>query len=122
MPDFMRVRIITRDVSEFPHRDLATIPLSTSLEVWWGERDVLPGYVTVMDLGEQRLDFGGGLDLTPRTADNYDTSLDSTLSSPVARPTSPRRSGRRAARKKTTRRKAKAKTSARRSGGRAKKT
>ena len=117
MPNSMRVRIITRDISMFPHRDLEHVPLHTDLEVWWGTKDVPTRYVTVMELGEQRLDFGGGLDLTPRSADSYDKSLDSIESSPVSRRV-PRKNSRREARRKTTRKKAKAKPASGRSRGR----
>lgn len=119
MPDFLRARIITRDISEFPHRDLENIPLTCDVSLWWGAKPVPRGYVTVIELGEQRLDFGGGIDLTPRSADNYDTSLDSIESTPVVR-SGPRRTGRRAVRKKTTRKKAKATRGVGRPRGRAK--
>jgi hypothetical protein len=116
MPDFLRARIITRDISMFPHRDLENIPLVTDLELWWGDKPVPSGYVTVIDLGEQKLDFGGGIDLRHRSADSYDTSLN-TIESSLSGRSGPRRSGRRAARKKTTRKKAKAKRGAGRPRG-----
>ena len=117
MPESMRVRIITRDISGFPHRDLENVPLQTDLMVWWGEKPLLPGYVTVFELGQQRLDFGGGLDPTSRSEDTYDTSHDASASLPGGsrRGRSTRRP---AARKKTTRKKAKAQRGAGRSRGR----
>lgn len=82
MPTHLRARVITRDVSKWPHRDLENTELRTDIEMWWGDKPVPQGYVTVFELGEQKLDFEGGLDLTPHTPSNYDTSLDSSDESP----------------------------------------
>lgn len=72
MPDHMKVKLITRDISGFPHRDLEQTPLQTEIQVHWGEKPVPKGYVTMFDLGYQRMDFDGGLDMdgfSPRTED-----------------------------------------------------
>ncbi|MCK5439777.1 MAG: hypothetical protein KAI97_07520 [Gemmatimonadetes bacterium] len=76
MPDFLRARIITRDIKDFPHRDLEMTGLQTDLGLWWGDKPVPNGYVTVLELGEQKLDFEGGLDLSPHTPSNYETSIE----------------------------------------------
>ncbi len=117
MPDYMQVRLITRDIRSWPHRDLEHVPIATEMQVWWGDKDVPAGYITVMNLGDQKLDFGGGLDLTPHTADSYDRSLDK-IESSLGGPPRTRRKSRRGGRKKTTRKKAKAKAGAHRSRGR----
>ena len=76
MPEYLRARVITRDVRNFPHRDLENSELRTDIEMWWGEKPVPKGYVTVFELGEQKLDFEGGLDLSPHTPSNYETSVE----------------------------------------------
>jgi hypothetical protein len=111
----MQVRIITRDISGFPHRDLEKIPLNTDCSVWWGDKKVPQGYVTMLDLGEQQLDFCGGLELESLSADRYDIERRaeppplSTIPRPTRRKTSRRKKsrskkarGKKAARRKTT--------------------
>ena len=57
----MRARLVTRDISTFPHRDLQLVPVQCEITLWWGEKPVPKGYVTMIDLGDQPYDFGGGL-------------------------------------------------------------
>ena len=108
MPDFLKVRLITRDVSNWPHRDLENTELRTDVEVWWGTKPVPKGYVTIFDLGYQKMDFDGGIDLTHHSVGSADRSHDASELSPNAL-RALRKTSRRDGRRKTTRKKVTAK-------------
>lgn len=134
MPKSMRVRIVTRDITPFPHRDLENVPLQTELQVFWGSSKLPTGYVTVLDLGYRHLDFGNGLDLTEHEElgdaqpedgilDDDDEGTDDTsrppsASNPAAPPLGHRPRARQAARKATRRGKGSVKAYGRRRGAR----